>query len=197
MRSRVWSPRGFLFVFFGICLLLGPQGRVTGQKDEPEQTRYSLAKETYREAQKAKDSARGISFAASQVDYYNLAIENYNEALKNAQRSKEDLEKLTRRQQYERERLIDDSRQRIEICQKRYNQAIAVFNVEELRRQAYKYMIAGFNYATAGDKISAKRSWEQALQLYRNALDNTSDIAEKEVINSKISEILHYMERYL
>jgi hypothetical protein len=72
-----------------------------------------------------------------------------------------------------------------------------VFNVEELRRQAYKYMIAGFNYATAGDKISAKRSWELALQLYRNALDHTSDIAEKEVINSKISEILHYMERYL
>ncbi|MFH1046518.1 MAG: hypothetical protein V1727_06115 [Candidatus Omnitrophota bacterium] len=167
------------------------------QKDTEERTRYELAEAAYQTALRAEDSARGIAYASGQADYYQIAMQNYNAALKDAQRSIEELEKLTRREQYERERMIDDCRMRIEICQKRYDEALAMFNVEELRRSAYKYMIAGFNYATSGNKVSAQNSWNESLRLYKEALNRTDDLAEKEVINSKISEILYYMERYL
>jgi len=179
------------------CLLIATTARVASPITSVTERRYDYAVEAFEAAQRAEESARLHLYLADKADYYQTALKNYKLALKEAQRSIEESEQLSRREKYDREHMIDECREKIDICEERYGQAAANLNFEELKRKAYKYVIAGFNYAIADDKSSAKRSWDEAMRLYKKALTYTKDPAEQEIIKSKIQEIIHYIESYL
>ncbi|MFH1046519.1 MAG: hypothetical protein V1727_06120 [Candidatus Omnitrophota bacterium] len=155
---------------------------------------YDNALRDFTVAQKAEESARYYGSPVSQSDYYQLAIKNYELALKQAIRSSEEMEELSQREKYERERLIAECRERLETCQKRYANATIDSTLEELRGDAHKFVIAGFNYATANDKTNARASWNEANRIYSEALLYTSDRGAQEVIKSKMASVKKYLE---
>lgn len=158
---------------------------------------YDNAVRDFNAAQRAEENARFYSRPVNKADYYQIAIKNYKLALKEAQRSTEKFEELSEREKHDRGRIINECRERIDVCEERYNNAIGGSILEDLRQKAYRYVIAGFNYATADDEESAKRNWNKAISLYREALIHTDDRVVQEVIKSKIQEIIHYVKKYL
>ena len=155
---------------------------------------YDNAVRDFNAAQRAEENARFYSRPVNKADYYRIAIKNYKLALKQAQYSAEKLEELSEREKNYREYIINECRERIDVCKKRYSNAMDGSVLEDLRQKAYRYIIAGFNYATADDKRGAKRNWNKAISLYQEALMHTDDRAVQEVIKSKIQTALHYLE---
>ena len=183
----------FIFVI-AVCFLIGTITRVASSAGS---AYYDCAVEAFETAQGAEENARSHSRPVNKADYYRIAIKNYKLALKQAQYSAEKLEELSKREKNGRWRIINECRERIDVCEERYSNAISGLVFEDLRQKAYRYVIAGFNYATADDKESAKRNWNKAISLYREALEYTKNAAEQEVIKSKIQEIIHYIKKYL
>jgi hypothetical protein len=155
---------------------------------------YDNALRDFEIGQEAEEKARFFSSPLSRADYYQIAIKNYQNALKLAQRSTEELEELSQKEQYERERLMAECRERVEICQMRFTNANIDSTLEDLRQQGHKYVVAGFNYIIAGNQGRAKSSWNEALRIYNEALLYMNEDAAREVIKSKVSAVKKYLE---
>jgi tetratricopeptide (TPR) repeat protein len=155
---------------------------------------FDNAVKNFNAAKKEEENAKTYLLPRNKADSYQAAIKNYELALKQARRSSEESEQLSEREKYERENIINESRERIAVCRKRYSEAANDSVIEELRQNAHKYIVAGFNYATANDKAAARRSWNEAIRLYEEALSYVDDAAVEELIKSKIQAVGQYLE---
>ncbi|MFC1699991.1 hypothetical protein ACFL1I_08590, partial [Candidatus Omnitrophota bacterium] len=139
-------------------------------------------------------NARYCVYQSSKVDYFQIALKRYEQALKGGMRSAEEFEQLSEAEKFDRNRLIEDCRERIEVCQRKLNQAKSGAEIETLQRQAHNYVVAGFNYATADNRPKAKEIWEKAVRLYGEALARSEDPGAQELIRSKMQAIKHYLD---
>ncbi|MFC1631746.1 hypothetical protein ACFL1I_08585 [Candidatus Omnitrophota bacterium] len=162
-----------------------------------ELTHYEQAQQAFEQAQKAEGLAKIATYTSDIAEYYETALKNYKLALSEAGRSEGDSEQLSQSKKYERQEIIDESREKIEVCEEKYQAASSGSDLEQLKHQASRKVITGFKHATSGEKADAKRDWDDAIRLYKKALGVTKEEVEVEVIQSKIKEVEHYIEKYL
>lgn len=187
-----------LIVFPLLCVIIGTFLVITHvQSDESNMSYFALSHQAYKEAQYTENYAKGLGYAETKADYYQKAMKYYTRALMHAQNSIDNRERLSRREKYQRTQIIDDSKEQFKICQLKYNETVSFMSVQGLEDVAYRFMIAGFDFASSGNTSGAKRNWQEALKLYRQALSLTEDITKRETINEKIAEINDYKETYL
>ena len=181
-----------LFVIIGTFLIIAHV-----ESEDSNMSYFALSYEAYKEAQYTENYAKGLGYAETKADYYQKAMKYYTRALMHAQNSIDNGEKLSRREKFQRTQVIDDSKEQVKICQLQYSEAVSAMNIQGLKDAAYRFMITGFYFASSADTSGAKRNWQEALKLYRQALSLTEDVGERKAINEKIAEINEYKETYL